>query len=114
MNKHFEDARYYLGRAAEHAAEGLREELSPVEERFRTLTGNESAPEPSRLERIQGELKTLEERASGESRKAISNARERIQQYRESEAAETEDGAGAGAESESESEGEGETATSSE
>jgi hypothetical protein len=106
MNKHFEDARYYLGRAAEHAAEGLREELAPVEERFRKLTGNESEPEPSRLDRIQDELKTLEERASGESKKAISNARERIQQYRESGTVDSE--------GEAESGEEGETAKSSE
>jgi len=31
MSKHFEDARYYLGRAAEHAKAGVKEELEPVE-----------------------------------------------------------------------------------
>jgi hypothetical protein len=113
MNKHFEDARYYLGRAAEHAAEGLREELSPVEERFRTLTGNESEPEPSRLEKIQSELKTLEARASGESKQAISNARERIQQYREG-GADDADADDADADADADAEDEGEAPKSSE
>ena len=82
MNKHFEDARYYLGRASEHAKEGILEELEPVEERFRELTGREEEPEPSRLEKIQTELKELEERTEGETKKAIADARDRIQKYR--------------------------------
>ncbi|MGM0592332.1 MAG: DUF7553 family protein [Halobacteriota archaeon] len=82
MNKHFEDAQYYLGRAVEHGKAGLREELEAVERRFRTLTGREEEPELSRVEKIQAELKELETRAEGESRKAIADARERIDQYR--------------------------------
>ena len=82
MNKHFEDARYYLGRASEHAKEGILEELEPVEKRFRDLTGREEEPAPSRLEKIQAELKELEERAEGETKKAIADARSRIQKYR--------------------------------
>ena len=87
MNKHFEDARYYLGRASEHAKEGVVEELQPVEERFRKLTGNEEEPEPSRLEKVQQELKELESRAEGESKKAIADARTRIRKYRNGESA---------------------------
>jgi hypothetical protein len=82
MNKHFEDARYYLGRATEHAKEGLLEELEPVEDRFRELVGKEKEPEPGRLERIQSDLKEVESRAEGESKKAIRKARERISEYR--------------------------------
>ena len=85
MNKHFEDARYYLKRAGEHAAEGVREELEPVEERFRELTGREEEPEPGRLERIRDELGELEERAEGEAKRAIEDARDRLGAYREDE-----------------------------
>ena len=83
MNKHFEDARYYLGRAAETATEGVREELEPLEDRFRDLTGQEDEPEPSRLEKIQGDLEGIEERAQGEARRALTSARGRIERYRE-------------------------------
>jgi len=82
MNKHFEDAQYYLGRALETAAKGLREELEPVETRFREMTGREKPPEPSRVDRIQADLKELEDRAEGEAKKAISEARSRLTEYR--------------------------------
>ena len=88
MNKHFEDALYYIGRAGEHAKEGVVEELGPLEERFRELTGNEKEPEPSRLETLQDELKELEGRAEGETKTAIADARERIRRYRGNDAAE--------------------------
>ncbi|MFB6161257.1 MAG: hypothetical protein ABEJ61_08785 [Haloferacaceae archaeon] len=83
MNKHFEDARYYMRRAGEHAKEGIREELEPVEERFRELTGKEEPePEPGRLDKVQDELKEIEKRAEGEAQEAVKNARERIRTYR--------------------------------
>jgi hypothetical protein len=82
MNKHFEDARYYLGRAAEHAAEGLREELSPVETRVRELIGAEQEPDPSRVETIRSELRELESRAQGKSKEAIASARDQLAKYR--------------------------------
>lgn len=88
MNKHFEDALYYIGRAGEHAKEGVVEELGPLEERFRELTGNEEEPEPSRLETLQDELKELEARAEGETKTAIADARKRIRRYRGNDAAE--------------------------
>ena len=91
MNKHFEDARYYLGRATEHAKEGIREELEPVEERFREMTGGEEEeeePEPGRLDRLQRDLADLEDRAEGEAKEAVQNARERIRRYRGEDAAE--------------------------
>jgi hypothetical protein len=82
MNKHFEDAMYYIGRAGEHAKEGVLEELDPLEERFRELTGKDEEPEPSRLQKLQDELETLEERAEGQAETAIADARERIRRYR--------------------------------
>jgi predicted nucleic acid-binding Zn-ribbon protein len=82
MNKHFEDAMYYMGRAGEHAKEGVMEELEPLEDRFRELTGKESEPEPSRLEQLQEDLQELESRAEGEAKTAIADARERIRRYR--------------------------------
>ncbi|WP_049982994.1 hypothetical protein [Halorubrum sp. BV1] len=90
MSKHFEDARYYLGRAAEHAKEGVKEELEPVEARVKELVGREEdepEPEPSRLDRIQADLKELEERAEGEARDAVASARTRVKEYRGHDAA---------------------------
>jgi len=55
MNKHFSDARYYLGRAATHLKIGLREELQPVARRVRAKLGNEveETPEPdTRADRV--------------------------------------------------------------
>ena len=48
MNKHFSDARYYLGRAATHLKIGLSEELQPVARRVRAKLANEveETPEP--------------------------------------------------------------------
>jgi hypothetical protein len=89
MSKHFEDARYYLGRAAKHAKAGVKEELEPVEKRVKALVGaEEEEPEPSRLDRIQADLKQLEERAEGEAREAIASARARMKEYRGHDAAE--------------------------
>lgn len=90
MSKHFEDARYYLGRAVEHAKAGVKEELEPLEARVKELVGADEGeePEPSRLDTLQADLKRLEERAEGEARKAIASARERVKEYRGHDAAE--------------------------
>jgi hypothetical protein len=89
MSKHFEDARYYLGRAAEHAKAGVKEELEPVEARVKELVGreDEAEPEPSRLDKLQADLKQLEERAEGEAREALASARKRVTEYRGKDAA---------------------------
>lgn len=84
MNKHFEDARYYARRALETATEGVKEELEPLEERVRDITGKEKEPEPSRIEKLQEELKELEEKAEGEAREAIEETRGKLQAYRDS------------------------------
>jgi len=83
MNKHFEDARYYLKRAGETAKKGVEEELEPIQERFREVTGNEDEPEPSRLDSIKADLTELQKSAEGEAKEAIADARERIDTYRE-------------------------------
>jgi uncharacterized protein YjbJ (UPF0337 family) len=92
MSKHFEDARYYLGRAAEHAKAGVKEELEPIEGRVKDLVGigEDEEPEPSRLDRLQADLKELEERAEGEAREAVASARERVAEYRGRDAAKAE------------------------
>jgi hypothetical protein len=84
MNKHFEDTLYYLGRAGEHAKEGVMEEVGPLEERVRELTGMEAdeEPEPSRLRKLQDDLQELETRAEGEAKAALSDARERLRRSR--------------------------------
>lgn len=82
MNRYFEDTQYYLKRAGETAAKGVKEELEPIEDRFRELTGHEAEPEPSRLDNIRTDLESLEDRAEGEAREAIETARARLKEYR--------------------------------
>lgn len=87
MSKHFEDARYYLGRAVDHAKEGVKEELEPVEAKVKELVGKEDEPELSRIESIKADLKVLEEKAEGEAREAVAAAREKLESYRAKEEA---------------------------
>lgn len=88
MSKHFEDARYYLGRAADHAKEGVKEELEPVETRVREIVGREKEPEPSRLDRLEADLKDLSKKAEGDAKEAVQEARDRLQSYRETRSSE--------------------------
>jgi len=83
MNKHFEDARYYTKRAGEHAKAGIEEEVEPLVERINELRGVEPEPEPSRVEKLQADLKALEQRAEGEARERLAEAREKVTAYRE-------------------------------
>ena len=89
MNKHFEDARYYVKRAGETAGKGVKEELKPIEERLRDLTGAKKEPEPTRLAAVKSDLQALQERAEGEAEQAIGDARAKIGAYRGNEQAET-------------------------
>jgi hypothetical protein len=82
MNKHFEDAQYYVGRAAETAKAGVKEELEPVQQRIKTLVGEEDEPGPGRLEKVQQDLKEIEQKAEGEARRAVTSARGRIERIR--------------------------------
>ncbi len=89
MNKHFEDAQYYLKRAGETAKKGVVEELEPIQERVDNITGGEEAeaePEANRLDDIKADLQELQGRAEGEAKEAIADAREKIETYRQKEA----------------------------
>lgn len=83
MNKHFEDTRYYLKRATQTATQGVREELEPIEERFREMTGREKEPDPGRVERIRSDLEEIQGKAEGEAKEALAEARTKLHQYRE-------------------------------
>lgn len=87
MNKHFEDATYYLKRAGKTAKKGVETELEPVRERFDELTGQEEEPDPTRLEEVKADLREIQDKAEGEAREAIGDAREKIEQYREKQSA---------------------------
>lgn len=75
MNKHFEDARYYLKRAVEHAKLGVRETVESVERSVRVRTGREENPEPGRVETVLAGVRELEEKAEGNARDRIARAR---------------------------------------
>lgn len=83
MNRHFEDTRYYVKRAGETAKKGIAEELEPVEQRVKELAGRDEEPEPGRLETLREDLKDIQERAEGEAKEAIGDAREKLETYRE-------------------------------
>lgn len=83
MNKNFEDAKYYLKRAGETAKAGISEELELLQARINELIDREEEEAaPGRFDEVRGELKELQEKAEGETREAIANARERIDNYR--------------------------------
>ncbi len=82
MNKHFKDTRYYLKRAGETAKRGIAEELEPVQERVQELVGDEEEPDPGRIEQVRADLAEIGERAEGEAKAAIEDARARLDQYR--------------------------------
>lgn len=83
MNKHFEDTLYYVKRAGETAKKGVAEELAPIEDRLRELTGREKEPEQGRMQELAEDLEELQERAEGEAKEAIVEARERVRAYRQ-------------------------------
>ena len=86
MNRHFEDTRYYVKRAGETAKKGVSEELEPIEERVKQLTGREEEPEPGRLDELRAELRELQHRAEEEATEVIETAREKLETVREQRA----------------------------
>jgi len=74
MNRHFTDAAYYVRRAAEEAATGVRTELRPVEDRARSLTGREAETGPSTPDRVRQRATTVER----EARQTVRRVRQRI------------------------------------
>jgi vacuolar-type H+-ATPase subunit I/STV1 len=85
MNKHFEDTQYYLKRAGETAKRGVAEELDTVEERVRSLAGQEEV-EPGRIEELRAELDRIAEHAEAEATERIERARGKLDEYRQSPA----------------------------
>jgi len=83
MNKHFEDTVYYIKRAGETAKKGISEELEPVQERVSEIVGEDEEPEPGRVEKIREDLVDLQERAEGEAKEAIGQAREKLDEVRQ-------------------------------
>jgi hypothetical protein len=77
MNKHFEDAWYYLGRAVDHLRIGLSEELDPVEAAVRERFGweTESDEAATGLERVRRELEKVDA-------EPVRRARDRVDAYR--------------------------------
>jgi hypothetical protein len=78
MNKHFQDAWYYLRRAFDHLRIGLTEELAPVEAAMRERFGweEDDTEEPrTRLDRVRTEFRNVDA-------EPVRKARERIDQYR--------------------------------
>jgi hypothetical protein len=77
MNKHFEDAWYYLGRAADHLRIGLEEELEPflAAVQDRVGEGDEAEAEPTGFDRVRTEFKEVRQDPVG-------TARERYEAYR--------------------------------
>jgi ubiquinone biosynthesis protein UbiJ len=82
MNKHFEDTKYYLKRAAETAKRGVEEEIEPLQDRVQEVIGEEEEPEPesNRVEQLREDLNELQTRAEGEAKEALNNARDRLGQ----------------------------------
>ncbi|WP_372910664.1 hypothetical protein [Salinigranum sp.] len=78
MNKHFQDAWYYLRRAFDHLRIGLTEELAPVEAVMRERFGweEDDTEEPrTRMDRVRTEFRNVDA-------EPVRKARERIDQYR--------------------------------
>jgi hypothetical protein len=81
MNKHFEDAWYYLGRAIDHLRIGLEEELEPFLAALQERFGEDSTAEPTGFDRVRTEFEEVR-------RDPVGTARERYEAYRERSPAE--------------------------
>lgn len=85
MNKHFHDARYYLGRASEHVTLGVSEELEGLEVAVRERTGYGEEPEPTTMERVRevvDEPDRLLDHARTTATDVADAARESVAEYR--------------------------------
>jgi len=77
-NRHFDDARYYLNRAGYHLRKALGKEVASVERRVREVTGRETDPEPTRVQKVRCELDALEDKAEHQAKPAVSGVRRRL------------------------------------
>lgn len=87
MNRHFKDSWYYLKRAGETGRKGVTETLSPVKRTVREYLGREREPKPSRSDRFEMKLESLQRSSERTIRTAIGRARKRVEEYREQWAA---------------------------
>ncbi|PCR89980.1 DUF7553 family protein [Natrinema ejinorense] len=85
MNKHFDDSRYYLTRAADHARLGVSESLAAPVARVRVLLGRESEPEPGRVDGVLAAVTALETRAETRTRRTVGSLRDRVGRSSESD-----------------------------
>lgn len=76
MNKHFSDARYYLGRAASHLKIGLSEELEPVAKRVRAKLGKEVEEEPAEPETRAGRVRVAAKRSLEQATRRVRGSRQ--------------------------------------
>lgn len=83
MNKHFHDARYYLQRAGEHLALGVRETVAPVTERVQNSLGDDEEPEPTRWEALSAELREETAHVADEVSHTLEDAKATATEYRE-------------------------------
>lgn len=70
MNKHFKDARYYVGRAGSAAKKGVKTEAAKAKTRINKARGIETEPQPSRVEKVKARLKNAEQRAESKVKSA--------------------------------------------
>jgi len=75
MNKHFSDARYYLGRAASHLKIGLSEELEPVAKRVQAKLGKETE-EPAEPETRAGRVRLAATRTFEQATRRVRGSRQ--------------------------------------
>jgi hypothetical protein len=75
MNKHFSDARYYLGRAASHLKIGLSEELEPVAERVQAKLGKETE-EPAEPETRAGRVRVAATQTVKQATRRVRSSRQ--------------------------------------
>lgn len=74
MNKHFSDARYYLGRAASHLKIGLSEELEPVVKRVQAKLGDD-VEEPAEPETRAGRVRVAAKRTVEQATRRLGGSR---------------------------------------
>lgn len=77
-NRHFQDTRYYLERAATSAKTGANETIDPLRRRLEALLGSEAEPEPTRAEALRGEMRDVAGRARRTARETLERARRRF------------------------------------
>lgn len=81
MNRHFEDTRYYVKRAGETMARGVREELAPLVRRVESLTGDDDEP-AGRVAELRADVETARARVEDEATRALATVRAKLAGFR--------------------------------